>query len=87
MTAQSVDSFRCEILREDIKSNEHAVIQMILLSFLIKFSHRYSNIKQLRSYLQKYTNGEHVLLGLDKIKEIKIKRTVTQSLINKKHLE
>ena len=85
MTAQSVDSFRCEILREDIKSNEHAVIQMILLSFLIKFSHRYSSIKQLRSYLQKYT--KHVLLGLDKIKEIKIKRTVTQSLINKKHLE
>lgn len=87
LTAQSVDSFRFEILRENINSNEHTVIQIILLSFLIKFSHRYLSIKRLWSYLQKYTYGEHILQGLDNIKEIKIKRTVMQSLTNKMHLE
>jgi len=32
LTAQSVDSFRFEILMENINSNEHTVIQMILLN-------------------------------------------------------
>jgi len=72
LTAQSVDSFRFEILMENTNNSEHTVIQTILLSFLIKFSHRYLSIKQIWSYLQNYTNDKHVLKDLDKIKEIKI---------------
>jgi hypothetical protein len=52
MTAQSVDSFRFEILMENINSNEHTVIQMILLSLLITLSHRDFSM----SYLHKYIN-------------------------------
>lgn len=67
MTAQSVDSFRFEILMENMNSNEHTVIQMII-SVLIKLSYGDLSIHQLWSYLQYYTNGEYALQNLDKIK-------------------
>jgi len=69
LTAQSVDSFRFEILMENMNSNEHTVIQMTLLSLLIKFSHRDFSKKQLWSYLHNYTNGEHALQNLDNIRD------------------
>jgi hypothetical protein len=64
-----VDSFRFESLMENINSNEHTVIQMILLALLINLSHKDLSINQLWSYLQNYTNGEHALQNLDKIRD------------------
>jgi predicted ATP-dependent Lon-type protease len=63
-----VDSVRYEILKENMHSNEHTVIQMIL-SVLVKLSYRDLSINQLWSHLQNYTNGEYALQNLDKIKK------------------